>query len=220
MCLFENCFNKIYAKEFCRKHYRAKRDAGDFGQYRKRVLWGNGKCEIKDCPDPIHAKGFCVRHYSRLSRNGDALIVQRISKYTTSCQVIYPNGIECDKKVSSKNYCSVHYNSWKRYGDPLTDKSRKLNSNNYVTIYVAGHPNAHKNGRILEHRFVMSEHLGRPLFEDENVHHINGDRHDNRIENLELWSSAQPAGQRVEDKLKWAFEMIQRYKDYGHLDAL
>jgi hypothetical protein len=53
--------------------------------------------------------------------------------------------------------------------------------------------------------------LGRPLYSDENVHHKNGVRDDNRIENLELWSTLQPAGQRVTDKLQWAFEFAGRY---------
>lgn len=57
----------------------------------------------------------------------------------------------------------------------------------------------------------MGEHIGRRLTKEENVHHLNGDRSDNRLDNLELWSTKQPPGQRVKDKVQWAREILELY---------
>lgn len=83
-------------------------------------------------------------------------------------------------------------------------------------VISANHPNAKsrgKNGKgqILEHKFIMSNHIGRPLHDHETVHHKNGIRNDNRIENLELWSHSHPFGQRVEDKISWAKQFLNEY---------
>lgn len=89
-----------------------------------------------------------------------------------------------------------------------------IENNGYRVIYRPGHPNAQRRGKILKHVFIMSEYLGRPLAKHESVHHKNGIRDDNRIENLELWSKSQPAGQRVSDKIKWCKEFL---KEYGEI---
>ena len=63
-----------------------------------------------------------------------------------------------------------------------------------------------------EHIHVIEQSIGRPLLPTETVHHKNGERDDNRLENLELMDSSHPAGQRVSDKLAWCHAFIERYR--------
>ena len=65
-------------------------------------------------------------------------------------------------------------------------KGYRVTDRGYVYIRAPDHPCAGKDGYVAEHRLVMEAHLGRYLQASEVVHHINGVKNDNRIENLEL----------------------------------
>lgn len=91
-------------------------------------------------------------------------------------------------------------------------------SGGYIIVKDPGHPNAFKNGWVLEHLKVACEKYGLPRIRTElgeQVHHKSGDRSDNRPENLELWSTKQPAGQRIEDKVVWAREILAMYESFA-----
>jgi endogenous inhibitor of DNA gyrase (YacG/DUF329 family) len=93
-----------------------------------------------------------------------------------------------------------------------TPGSRKVFTGGYVDIFVGyDDPMARASGFCLEHRYVMSQLLGRPLLPDENVHHKNGDQSDNHPDNLELWVTKQPKGQRPVDLLEWAETILATY---------
>ena len=85
---------------------------------------------------------------------------------------------ECNHPVSARGWCNKHYARWRRTGSTkLLPRKRK---SPYIYMRINGHT-------MLEHRYIMTQYLGRPLLPEEVVHHINGDGHDNRIENLQLF---------------------------------
>lgn len=90
-------------------------------------------------------------------------------------------------------------------------KVKHLSKDGYVYVYFRTHPSSDKGGRVYEHRLIMERQLDRYLLPFENVHHKNGVKNDNRIENLELWTKFQPTGGRVEDVVKWAKEILKIY---------
>ena len=70
-------------------------------------------------------------------------------------------------------------------------KGGKYLDNGYTVIYKPDHPFKNKDGCVREHRLVMEKHIGRYLTRDEHVHHINGIKTDNRVENLMVLTNSE-----------------------------
>lgn len=211
-CEIDWCERPRFRRQWCSSHYQRWQDHGDplgGGRYRT----GEARsCTVPGCDKPWKVRDWCEPHYQRFMRYGDPLA--NMAKSVPPCSV---QG--CEGKHLANGYCGPHYRRWKRYGDPVAVSTpqtrrkvpRRRVPEGYVLLYRPEHPNARKDGRVFEHTVVMAEKIGRPLRDRENVHHINGIRDDNRPENLELWRTMQPTGQRVTDLIEFAKEVLSEY---------
>lgn len=117
------------------------------------------------------------------------------------------NGVSKSCGCFHNEEASRRASSWKLEKHPSWRGGRRKVKQGYVLVAQGN------NIFRREHCLVMEDFLGRKLNGKETVHHKNGIRDDNRLENLELWASSHPPGQRIEDLKSWAKEILRRYPD-------
>lgn len=96
-------------------------------------------------------------------------------------------------RAQSPKYKNKNHNHW---------KGGKPKFAGYIFVYNPSHPNCINKRYVFEHRLVMEKHLGRYLESHERIHHINGIKNDNRIENLMLFKN-ESEHQKYHNKIKW-----------------
>jgi transposase-like protein len=141
-----------------------KKVAEHFGVSKKLIMNYMNKYGLKRNPQTIPLN---VSEIARLFRSGKSIkeLAQKYSvSETTIKKRLWERGIQTD---------TFH-------------KGYKVKDSGYVCILSPSHPRADKVGYVPEHTLVMEKRIGRYLKENEVVHHINGIKGDNRIENLKL----------------------------------
>ena len=120
----------------------------------------------------------------------------RIERTCAHCKRTFGVKLSEERKATGSStgkgvrFCSKRCESLGKFKRGLdrwhNDKPLRVNRQGYVYAWQPDHPDAHSNGWILEHRLVAAQKLGRSLRADEQVHHVNGDKQDNRPENLSV----------------------------------
>jgi hypothetical protein len=214
LCDFDECTKEHYGRGFCIGHYNQKiirgKNLSPIGALTRKKFCGFDGCDRRH-----YSNNLCQYHYYQNKEGKKLAPVKKAQKDICAygeCESLRVMGSWCPEHVENEDLVGEEdrftylYGKWKRgqknrHGYVI--RSRRVSTADGLYVGEQRQP---------EHRGIMESHLGRKLLRKETVHHINGIKDDNRIENLELWSSQHPSGQRVVDKLAWAREIIELYE--------
>lgn len=172
------------------------------------------KCAVESCFRPVQAKHLCHAHYARVRIHGCA---EPVGLKVPMKKLDFCSVEGCARKYFVRGFCHMHYERLRKTGDlgPVQSRVMPVGTGSmaafgYRRIKVLNETGQKTRWKFV-HRKVMEDHIGRPLLSHETVHHLDGDRQNNNLENLELWSSRHGPGQRVSDKIDFAKSILTEY---------
>ncbi len=187
-CLIEGCDQPVHGRGLCQRHYNQAYWGADLGGYphAHRPLAGR-ECEVDGCGKPAKTARYCSMHAERLRRFGALGAAQ--PQYQPDNQSCSVDG--CDRKAKAQGYCYIHYQRWRAHGDPGSAAAlRRRKGTGTITASGYVSHNTSRNQHKFEHHRVWERANG-PIPEGHVLHHVNGDRRDNRLENLQLVTRAE-----------------------------
>lgn len=134
-----------------------------------------------------HKENIGIANGGHIMSESQRKLLSKIAKkaYASGERVNYWKGKKMRPDIIEKMHNATRGKPSKNRGTGL---KRRLGNHGYIYIFI---PNLPVNSRnyVLEHRYVMSQHIGRELYPEEDVHHIDGDKTNNDIDNLILFPS-------------------------------
>ncbi len=111
-------------------------------------------------------------------------------KYSVfECPICFKEVVRKTKDGLKQQFCS--HECYAQNRKPRGAYNEKVEINGYLYIYMPKHPKSIQIGYVAEHRLIAESKIGRYLYDDEVVHHVNENKHDNRIGNLEIMTASE-----------------------------
>lgn len=238
ICVVKDCGQPVLVLKagLCSAHYNCSQRGVDchfvgarLDQAKFLTDYEGPVCSVIGCSRRAASRGLCRLHRDRQKRGiaEDAPLPQQNEGRT--CRAL-----GCDRKAEDGGLCGAHAIRSRKYREddarflaPIAGREartsgfRQKSKHGYISVYVpADTPGAHQQHfkrytawYMFEHRYVMQNWLGRSLLPREQVHHRDGNRENNHIDNLELKSGSHGNGINIIDGIQASLDWVEQYGD-------
>lgn len=188
ICKITGVKSPITVRKYMDKFNIPRRDVNKENSFEFKL--GISKSELKETLERLYLKELkSTNEIAKMFDVSPTIITRRLNRFGIP--------IRTHKEANLLTHGGEKSNTW--------NGGKTTHSEGYILIYKKEHPFADSRGYVYEHRLVLEEHLQRYLKTDEHVHHKNGIKNDNRLENLEILSNKEHATLHGKEKYKDKF---------------